>query len=210
MAVVTISRLFGIGGRAFGRALAERLGYGYVDKELLASIAEKSGSSEEAVALYEEREGPARLVRDFLHRKYPGARPEIMDPARYGEVLRAVIRELAARDRLVIVGRGGQCVLAGHPHTVHLRLIADLEHLVGRLARLPRFAGVPEEELGRTCARHRESRRHFVQRHFGCDPEDPLLYHLVMNLGRLPEEEAVEIAAAMARRREGPGGVAPP
>jgi cytidylate kinase len=203
MAVVTISRLHGVGGREFGHTLADELGYAYIDKELLGFIAAKAGTSEDAVSFYEgTAPGPAQLFRDFCHRKYPGTRPEIMDPACYADVLRAVIEDLARRDRVVIVGRGGQSILAGQPQAVHLRLIADREHLVSRLASQPRFAGLSEAELWRRSERFRENRRLFVKQHFGRDIEDPLLYDLVMNFGRLAMSEAVQIVAGLIRRRE--------
>jgi hypothetical protein len=203
MAVVTVSRLYGIGGREFGRALADDLGYDYIDKQLLGYIATKAETSEDTVSFYEgTAPGPAQLFRDFCHRKYPGTRPEIMDPSCYADVLRAVIVDLARRDRVVIVGRGGQAILAGHPRAVHLRLIADRDHLVGRLAAQPQYAGIPAAELWRRCERYRESRRLFVKQHFGCDIEDPLLYDLVMNFGRLTMNEAVQIVAGLIRRRE--------
>jgi len=203
MAVVTVSRLHGVGGREFGRALADDLGYAYIDKELLGFIAAKAGASEDAVSFYEgTAPGPAQLFRDFCHRKYPGTRPEIMDPGCYAEVLRAVIEDLARRDRAVIVGRGGQSILAGHPRAVHLRLIADREHLVSRLAAQQRFAGLSEAELWRRSERLRESRRLFVKQHFGRDIEDPLLYDLVMNFGRLAASEAVQLVSGLIRRRD--------
>jgi hypothetical protein len=203
MAVVTVSRLYGIGGREFGHALADELGYAYVDKELLGFIAAKAGASEDAVSYYEgTAPGPAQLFRDFCHRKFPGTRPEIMDPTCYADVLRAVIEDLARRDRAVIVGRGGQSILAGHPRAVHLRLIADRGHLVRRLAARPQFAGISEAELWRRSERQRQSRRTFVRQHFGCDIEDPLLYDLVMNFGRLTMREAVQIVAGLIRGRE--------
>lgn len=203
MAIVTVSRLHGVGGREFGRALADELGYDYLDKELIGHIAEKAGASEGAVTFYEgTAPGPAQLFREFSHRKYPGTRPEIMDPGRYAVVLRAVIEEVALRDRAVIVGRGGQCLLEADPRAVHVRLIADRGHLVRRLASLPQSAGQTEAELWRRSERLRESRRTFVRQHFGCDIEDPLLYHLVLNLGRLVTDEAVRLVAGLVRSRE--------
>ena len=206
MAVVTVSRLYGIGGREFGRALADELGYAYFDKDLLGIIAARAETTEGAVSSYEETEaGPARHFREFCHRKYPGTRPEIMDPARYAGVLRSVIEDLARHDRAVIVGRGGQAILAGRPRTVHLRLIADREHLVRNLAGQARFAGLPAAELWRRSENYRQSRRLFVKQHFDRDVEDPLLYDLVINVGRVTPGEAVGIVAGLIRRRESAG-----
>jgi len=41
--IITISREFGSGGRTIGHQVAERLGYPYYDKELIKTVAEKTG-----------------------------------------------------------------------------------------------------------------------------------------------------------------------
>ncbi len=43
MAILTISREYGSGGREIGRLTAERLGYRYVDKERLFQDLEQAG-----------------------------------------------------------------------------------------------------------------------------------------------------------------------
>ena len=43
MAVITISREFGSGGRVIGEEIAKRLGYYYLDKDIIAHIAQKTG-----------------------------------------------------------------------------------------------------------------------------------------------------------------------
>ena len=44
--IITVSREFGSGGRELGKEMAEILGYVYYDREIIASIAEKSGFNE--------------------------------------------------------------------------------------------------------------------------------------------------------------------
>ena len=41
--VITIGRSFGSGGRALGKLIADKLGIGFYDKELLVKAAEKAG-----------------------------------------------------------------------------------------------------------------------------------------------------------------------
>ena len=43
--VITISRMFGSGGRTIGKAVAQRLGIPYYDKELVDAVAKESGFS---------------------------------------------------------------------------------------------------------------------------------------------------------------------
>ena len=45
--IVTISREFGSGGREVGKRLADELGLGYYDKEIINEIAKETGMSEE-------------------------------------------------------------------------------------------------------------------------------------------------------------------
>ena len=47
--IITISRQFGSGGRSIGKAVAERLGVPYYDKELVDAVAKQSGFSHEFI-----------------------------------------------------------------------------------------------------------------------------------------------------------------
>ena len=49
MNIITVSRQFGSGGRELGRKLAEKLGYDYYDKEIIAAIAKNKGMDENYV-----------------------------------------------------------------------------------------------------------------------------------------------------------------
>lgn len=49
--VITISRQFGSGGRSIGKAVAEKLGIPYYDKELVDKVAKESGFSHEFLSL---------------------------------------------------------------------------------------------------------------------------------------------------------------
>ena len=53
--ILTIGRQFGSGGREIGKKLAQALGIGYYDKELMAVAAKESGLSEEFFEKADER-----------------------------------------------------------------------------------------------------------------------------------------------------------
>src|SRR3990172_9093228 len=55
MPVITLSRQFGAGGAAIGRALADRFGAAYLDREILAIVAERSGIPEAEAEGYDEQ-----------------------------------------------------------------------------------------------------------------------------------------------------------
>ena len=45
--IITVSREFGSGGRELGKRLAEELGFAYYDREIVATLAERTGMNEE-------------------------------------------------------------------------------------------------------------------------------------------------------------------
>ena len=68
--IYTIGRQFGSGGRQVGKALAERLGIPYYDKELLAMAAKDSGFSESL--FHDADEKPASsLLYSLVMGNYP-------------------------------------------------------------------------------------------------------------------------------------------
>ncbi len=122
--------------------VARRLDYDVVDRELLLEAAEALGWSEEQVAAFDERtDGQGgrlmRLLRTFVERAGQSdltvlagggmesvltrtyaetANPEMRpDDERYIEVLHQTFEQLTERGRIVVVGRGGQAILAGRP-----------------------------------------------------------------------------------------------
>ena len=62
--IITISRQFGSGGRSIAKELAGRLGYDYYDKEIIESVAEKTGFSEQFIAEKGER-SPGRTIFSY-------------------------------------------------------------------------------------------------------------------------------------------------
>ena len=69
--IITISREFGSGGRTIGHQVAEKLGYAYYDKELIKSVAEKTGFDPNYVEEYGEY-SPGKSLLSLLS-SYTGA-----------------------------------------------------------------------------------------------------------------------------------------
>ena len=207
MAVVTVSRLYGLAGRLFGLELARTLGYDYLDKEILARLSDRLEQDEDRLALYEETGyGPSKSLVAMLTRKYPGAGEEFPSPSDYGKALREIVHDVAKRDRVVIVGRGSQAILAKAPGTVHLRLVGGEETLLAGLASKRKYRDCTREELLRALTRQNAARAAFVRTHFDIDLADPLHYDLIVNFDRVSREEARELATVLVRRRESAPG----
>ncbi|MFZ3080010.1 MAG: cytidylate kinase family protein, partial [Bellilinea sp.] len=102
MDVITISRQLGSLGFQVGQAVAAKLNYRLVWRDLINQAAIRSGAPEIALAMIDE----LNLL---------GLTPSTDQFNAYFRVVGQVIHELAAAGGIVIVGRAGQVVLRDEP-----------------------------------------------------------------------------------------------
>lgn len=136
--IITIGREYGSGGREIGRAVAERLGIAFYDKELIALAAEKSGLSKEFIEDNEQRLHSS-FVQNFAAAAYSGGffSQQYLPLSESVFVSQAqIIRDIAARESAVIVGRCADYVLAGRPNTINVFVHAPTAARVKRIMQL--------------------------------------------------------------------------
>lgn len=204
MAVVTVSRQYGAGGRRVAPAIAEALGFTFVDREIAEEAARRLGLDPEVARAMDER-APAMVeeIGMALAAATPGyglGSVPHMDERALGEATRRVIVSLADAGGYVILGRGAQAALADRRDACHISLVADI---ADRIRRIAEWQGVDEREAGIRCERMDAERAHYVRRFHGRDIRDPLLYDCVLNTSRLPIDAAVDVAVTVARRKLG-------
>jgi cytidylate kinase len=123
MAILTISRDYGSGGREIGRAVADRLGYAYEDRVTLLAALRAAGPHWERFGADYDEHLPSVWERfDWSFRGYAA-------------LLQRHVLEAAAAGRVVIVGRGGAFLLAGVPTALHVRIVAPLAERIERIMR---------------------------------------------------------------------------
>ncbi|HNT74760.1 MAG TPA: cytidylate kinase-like family protein [Anaerolineae bacterium] len=207
MAVITISRELGSEGDKVADLLCQALGYCRMDKDILLQIAAKAGIDVDALLELERGFAKrARLVSDemtSLYRKQASAfdKRGAVDDKTYAQILRETLEELAQTGDAVIVGRGGQMVLADHPNALHVRLYAPPEARARRLA--------AREALTEAVAQQRieqsdEQKRQYIRFMFNnADWRNPKHYHLAIDTGRISPEAAAQIIILAARDVDG-------
>jgi cytidylate kinase len=203
--LVTISRQLAAGGSQVAEAVAEALSFRLVDRALADSVAARAGVPREDVARLEERT-PGFFER-FLHASAaelpdpfvpPSGALEDLEEARLVRATRALVRELAARGRVVIVGRGAWAILAGDAAALHVRVVAPREQRIARLVeRLRTDARTAQQLLARSDA----ERARYFRTYYGLELDDPTHFDLVVNTARLGIEGAAALIAAQVRRR---------
>src|SRR6266571_9372582 len=125
--VVAISRTTGSGGESIGRIASERLGFRYVDEEIVAWAAEKAGVEPDLVADAERRKGLlARFVEGLGKSGVDAglglsvALPELSTSKDFQALIGEAIRETAERGDVVIVAHAASIALAGRGDLVRV------------------------------------------------------------------------------------------
>ncbi len=205
MAVITISREYGSQGNAIARFLCERLGYHYFDKHLMLQLGAQLGLPLDEIArLPEDKRYHAQGIVERLLATTP--LPTISGDLGWSWTARAqaeeqtlrlsvhtverLIRAAHDQDKVVVVGRGGQVVLQDLPNVVHVRVVAPIGQRVERIAQLSGRSADAAREL---VQRRDHAARDYVQSFYAVDWNDPLLYDLVINTGKLTAAVAVEL-----------------
>ena len=168
--VLTLSRELGAGETEFAVTLADRLKMHLCDRELLEQEAVHLGVPESELEKVDEQ--PTSIFKRFR----PGSIYQ-----RYIEALGQIMHQLAEHGEVVLIGRGGNCVLRDEPRAYHARLTAPLPI---RLRRVMEYRWVRETVAKKLVADSDAQRRNFYESYFGVDWTNPLVPHYG-NSGRL-------------------------
>ena len=203
MRAITISREYGSGGGEIAARLARRLGWQLIDHAVIEQTARELEVHETEVEKYDEEyvEGTRPGILDRILEQFaPSApmtggggvliRPSSSAEARaYQETMRDIITAAATTGHVVIVGRGGQVLLADQRDVLHIRVVAPLEQ---RVAYAVRREGLDTEAARRRVQAKDQARTRFMQTQYRCQHEDPHLYDLVINTAVLDLDSAVD------------------
>ncbi len=140
--IITISRETGSGGHTVGKLLAEKLGYTFYDKEIVASVAKEMGIDEKLIL----ENGENMSDQDYIDMK-SGFIPHYKEAeVPYEEIKEAqdrVIKSIADKGNCIIVGRGADFILRGRSDVINVFIHADMER---RVRRVQRHEGVTGQE----------------------------------------------------------------
>lgn len=144
--ILTIGRQFGSGGREIGMKLAKLLGIGYYDKELIAVAARESGLCTEVFEKADERASSGMAYAFTMGYPYMGMFMPYNDILSNDELFRIqseAIRNLAAKESCVLVGRCADYILRDNPACISFFIHNNPEI---RVQRIVESMGVSVEE----------------------------------------------------------------
>jgi cytidylate kinase len=202
MAVITISRQFGAGGKTLGKRVAEELGYTFADNQIIQMVAETANVSPHWVESIEKETGTrlnkiiSRMVsRGLIDRVLKGERGYI-DEEIYLDYVIVIISQIAEEGNVVVLGRGSQYILNDHPDAFHILLIDEKEN---RVKFMMDNYDLSRKEAAKTVSDEDNRRVNFYRRLGKRDHDDPALYHLTLNMSRMSMEKAVRTVCELVK-----------
>lgn len=164
--VVTISRMYGSGGREVGKQLAGALGLTYYDKELIARAAQESGLDEELVEKAgESTASPLSYLFSYASGTSSVSEDTLPLSDRVYIAQSRIIKQIAREGGCVIVGRCSDYVLEGEVRAINVLIRADWDARVSRVMtrnQLDQAAAV--ERIKKTDKRRASYYQHYTGR----------------------------------------------
>ncbi len=175
MAIITISRLTGSGGREIATATAQVLKFQFIDRKAVDAVI--------------DQQFPVRTEQLSRIKK---------DRRLYDEMVRSAIAEIAATQNVVILGAGAQFLLARVDACLHVQIVAPLPY---RIARIMRLAGVDRAAAEKIIEERDREKETFIRTLSNKDWRDPSHYDLVLNIDHFSNEVAAEIIVKAAQAK---------
>ncbi len=196
MAVVTISRQYGAGGKTLGKLLSKRLNYTFADSDIIQRIAKEANVSSDWVTSFEKEAGSkvsrmvSKMVSQRLVDRVLKNERGYLDEQIYLDYLVLIIAQIADEGDVVIMGRGSQYILDDHPDAYHILLINNTENRIKFLMDSYQFS---DRQAAQT-VKSEDRRRASLYRKLGKqDYDSASLYHLVLNMAYLDMPAAVDL-----------------
>lgn len=138
--IVTIGREFGSGGREIGLKLSEKLGIPFYDKKLIVHTAEKTNLEESIVEKYDEQHSFPAFSSSNIFDIYQMPMSDRIYIAQAD-----VIRDIAAKDSCIIVGRCADFILDENPDVFKVFITAPMKDKIER--KRPLLEGKKDSEI---------------------------------------------------------------
>lgn len=133
------------------------------------------------------------VSRSYIER-LTGENIGYMDEDVYVETLTEVICEFAKRDNIVLLGRASQFILKDSENVFHILMVADEADRV----RFMQDNYSMSLDKARTTVEDGDRRRRNLYAKFAKSGyDDPTLYHMCLNMSRIPMDRAVDLVSRL-------------
>lgn len=186
--IITIERELGTGGHEIGKKIAEELGIAFYDQHSIVQRAQELGLEMEDVGETEEKL-PSGLIYTLYNQSYAAEENLAKQDTVFLNQQR-IIREFAAKESCVIVGRLGSYALKNRENACHIFISASIE---ARAKNLSEKLGMPIKVATKLVKNEDHARKqyceHFTGSHWG------LAWHygITLDTTDIAVEDSVEL-----------------
>ena len=195
MAVITISEEFGTESENVASQAAQRLGYEYIGKQLIAEIARELRISKSEAEVF-RKTAQSRILR-FVDRftcsivqKVVDREHGCLDDKNYYETTKKLVENVYEAGDAIILGWGGQCILRGKPNTLHVRLVKDDET---KIKEVMQNKNLNHDAAIALIKKDEGDLREYIKHYFNEDWNAAHLYDLIIDMERNSVEKAVDL-----------------
>lgn len=197
--IITIGRQCGSGGHTIGKAVAERLGWNFYDKEIVKEVARKSGLAEETI----EEEGEystTSLLFNLATRGISSYNVTSKDAMLLRDSVNAYqtdyIKEVAEKGSCVIVGRSADYILSDREDCLNVFIFGDIAERKERVICEHAIAAPDaEKHILERDKKRAKYYRHITDQTWGLAEN----YDLCLNSSEFGIEKCVEIILACCK-----------
>ena len=194
MAAITITRDYASNSEKVASRLAEKLGWEYIGKDLVADIAKELHISESDVESF-LKDSQSRLLRFVdkytcsLVQRVVDREYGCLDDKSYFETTKKLVEDVCEAGNAIILGWGGQCILQDRPNTLHVRLVKAEEQKIKAVMERYKVERAAARDL---IGREENDRKSYIKHYFKKDWNDARLYDLIIDMAENSVEEAVD------------------
>ena len=187
MAILTISREYGSGGKEIGREVARRMGYQYVDRGRILEDMKAVGVKWEELAKYFDENNPN--IWERFKWSFRG----------YVSLTQLHILNHAFSNNTVIMGRGGNFLLKGIPHVFRVRTRAPLKT---RIDRIMQWQDTNSENAQWLIEKADKEMAGAVYLIYGFTWDDPTQYDMIFDTGIQTYDEIISIIMEELKKKD--------
>ena len=194
--VITIARHFGSGGKTIGKMLSEDLGISYYEHEIIEMASEESGIAEE---LFNQADEKLKRTPLFFGKSHSGEykgkliapdSDEFVSDHNLFNYQAKVIKDLAAQESCIIIGRCADYVLKDNPDVIRLFFYAPLEDCIRRVVDQN---GISAKEAEKKIAKIDKYRADYYKYYTGNAWNDARNYDFCLDTSSMSYEKLVAV-----------------
>jgi cytidylate kinase len=181
---ITVAREPGSGGAPIAKSLADKLGFEFVDEQIIEEIAKSTKKRKEIIKAIDEksRTGIEDIIHSVLNKEY-------VDDLKYTRELFKVILAYAYKGNTVILGRGSNFITP-FARGLHVNVVAPYKV---RVQRAMDYEGHSLERAKEIIAKTEKERKDFIKQYLKKDIKKSNSYDLVINTTYFQFDEARDV-----------------